>query len=65
MTAITSASPAIIRRTCAGVAPIVRSNASSRRRWVTMNANVLATTKIATMAAKAPVMASSEIKSAR
>ena len=36
-----SASPKIIRRICDELAPIARSNASSRSRWLMMMANVL------------------------
>ena len=62
-----SASPAISRRICRGVAPSARSTAVSRRRWAMASANVPATTNRATapaMPPSAPKMAISPARSA-
>ena len=62
-----SASPAISRRICGGVAPRARSTAVSRRRWAMARANVPATTNRATapaMPPRAPKMAISPARSA-
>ena len=62
-----SASPAISRRICRGVAPSARSTAVSRRRWAMARANVPATTNRATapaMPPSAPKMAISPARSA-
>ena len=60
-----SASPAISRRICRGLAPRARSTAVSRRRWAIARANVPATTNRATAPAMPPIAPKMAIRPAR